>query len=277
MTKVRILKSTTEARLNGEIASPAVLGLYRQAETFPNLQDDDFHTTPFELASEWPQLISVISQGQRAASTDPENAERIYRALGNLKPVYATDRRLWTALTHGPYWGYTRWRYPRIPEGERGTTYVRSHWFASGSGLSALRRNAIARLWWGAHLTIAPWERDEGLTRFAHANRFHYTRIMLSSQQLYQDIMERDFGSNMRLRICLLDTLDARRAMVSNFDHLVRRFVTRINLVLEYQHLLTLPVDKMYARCGRVADEVILAVYPGAEDVNSPAEPETDD
>ena len=73
------------------------------------------------------------------------------------------------------------------------------HWFISGKGLAALRRNAVARLWWAAHLTCAPWESDPKLAPFKNADRYFYTKVLLRSQQVFQDTIERDFGRDPEL------------------------------------------------------------------------------
>ena len=249
MPNLSILTTSAEAALLARLDSAAGIGIYRNADQFEDFRPSDLHETRVELPEGLPDLSMDIDLVHLRARSDAGNAERLFRSLSHLKPVYATDRRLWAAMCHGQYWRYTRWRFPGIPDGDRAQTFIRSHWFVAGGGLGGLRRNAVARLWWAAYLTVAPWERDPALEFLSHPDRFHYTKILLSSQQVYQDVIERDFGSSLHLRICLLDAFGRHRDAVSSADTLISRTCARLNLQLEYRHLLTLPPREMHTHC----------------------------
>ncbi len=248
--RLQILTADAIVRLRAELVSPARVKEYRSAESCAFVATDDLLASPVDI----PDTLPFVNMptGQDAPRTDAENAQLVFQYLSGLKPIYAADGRLWAALTHGRFWAYTRWRYPRIPTTGDASGYIRSHWFVVGTGLASLRRNAVARLWWAAWLTVAPWDRDPELSPFKNADRFHYTKVMLSSQQVYQDVMERDFGSNTRVRICFLDAFDRYRARVSAPDRLMKRAVTRLNLLLEYRHLVTLPAAEVHKECMNV-------------------------
>lgn len=63
------------------------------------------------------------------------------------------------------------------------------------------------------------------------------------------DIMERQFGSSNRLRICLLDALDKYREAVGSLDALSRNVAKRLTLLLGYRHLLTRPAKEIHKTC----------------------------
>jgi hypothetical protein len=123
--------------------------------------------------------------------------------------VQASDPRLWSTLTHTLFWDYVKRRWPALDGNhERRAEYVTEHWFTRG-GKAGLRRNAISRLWWAAELTLKPWEDDPELGAFQSEDPAKYTKILVSSSQLWFDLLERDYGSSPRVRICVLDAFSA--------------------------------------------------------------------
>ena len=106
-----------------------------------------------------------------------------------------------------------------------------------------MRRNAISRLWWAANLTVAPWETDQGLEHLQSSDRFKFTRILLSKAQIFQDVLEREYGSNLRLRTLLLSSLEKHLPSVSNKDNLSKATSTQLLLVLKNRHVDALPLS----------------------------------
>lgn len=253
MPRLRLLKTAAEARMLEHLNHTAGLSAYRHGEVYEGIDvSKDLHESRLDLPEGLPPLTMTTTGGVSRPQTDTDNAILLYRALSGLKSTHATDRRLWAALCHTDYWSYTRWRFPISDDDKKAIQHIRTHWFVSGGGLGALRRNAVSRLWWAAQLTVAPWERDSGLSALSKPDRFYYTRVLLSSQEVYLGIMERDFGSNLRLRICLLDAFWRFRQAVSSADQLIRRACSRLNLILGYRHLPVLPVEEIANACDRV-------------------------
>ena len=82
---------------------------------------------------------------------------------------------------------------------------IKNRWLFDQSDRNSFARNAISRLWWSAHLTYKPWEIEKSLEIFKDQDPYKYTKILTSSSQLIQDVLDRKWGSNLILRICFLE------------------------------------------------------------------------
>ena len=238
MSNLKILSSNALSQLRDKVRLDGNFRVkYVQDETPPDLDSHQMLNTTIDLSK---KVIELMPGG--SPKDDAENAIRIYEYLGRLTRTQASDQRLWTTLCHSSFWQYCQNRWPNAHT----QNYIIEHWFATtGAGLGALRRNAISRLWWAAHLTLAPWEYDSGLNIFKSPDRTKYTRILLSQQQIFQDVLERKFGSDPRLRICLLDALDKHLSAVSNKDDLIKDIAKKLNLSLKNKQLDTLEIGEM--------------------------------
>jgi hypothetical protein len=253
MAKLRILTQPAYDRLRDAVTTPNGTAAYTTLGPCTAISpNDDLQDLPIYSVRGQLTLVTTTAQGHHAASTDGANAEAVYSYLGSMKAVYAADPRVWAAMTHTECWEYSRWRFPLPANPQKARDHVRSHWFVNGAGLAALRRNAVARLWWAAALTVAPWEQDPACSVFQKADRFYYTKVLLASQQVYQDVMEREFGSNLRLRISFLDALDRARPLVLSLDDLVKAAVVNLTLLLEFRHLLTQDLPEVRGACDDV-------------------------
>lgn len=251
MPQLKILTQPAYTQLWSDVIKVDRQADYRDTGSCGFLAAADRSELRQQTASALP-LLSMHSTGASRASTDAANAIATYEYVGRLPPNLAAEPRVWASLCHGEFWAYARWRFA-MPEAEDAMArHIRQHFFVSGSGLAALRRNAVARLWWASSLTVAPWDTDPECERFRKADRYHYTRVLLASQQVYQDVMEREFGSNLRLRISFLDALDEHRTAIRSLDNLVRESSKQLLVLLRFRHLLTLPVDDMRRACGEV-------------------------
>lgn len=94
----------------------------------------------------WEQLNQNYGE-----SEDIQNAITVYQGL-DLSPQQAADERIWTYATHSAARDYVAKRWHRIPtDKEKAKKYILAHYFVSGArGL--IRDNAVARLWWMAHV-----------------------------------------------------------------------------------------------------------------------------
>ena len=252
MPKLKLLTQAAHDRLRDSTNLQAALPGYRTDASCCLLTDSDRLELAIYDVNGNPSL--TMPNNGLPSKTDSANAQAVHEYLGPLKPIYAAEGRLWASLTHGEFWEYSRWRFPVPTEDASAASHIRSHWFVEGSGLAALRRNAVARLWWAAALTIAPWERDPDLHVFQKADRYHFTKCLLASQQVYQDIMERDFGSNLRLRISFLHAISEYHNGSLSLDKLVREAAIQMTLLLRFRHLLTLPVTEISESCKQIVE-----------------------
>ena len=149
-------------------------------------------------------------------SADLDNAKLLHEYYRSLDETQASDPRLWAYLSHVEFRKYTmeRWgldgSYKDIKSQEENTkaiNYLLEHWFISSNDRD-LRRHAIARLWWAAHLTYAPWEADrEFFGDLKKDDPYYYTSILFSTQDIYQQVLERAMGRSNRILISVLDFL----------------------------------------------------------------------
>lgn len=153
-----------------------------------------------------------------SASNDLDNAIALYEAFPDLSETQASDPRLWVYLTHVTLRDYVLARWPLPGSCDQAmqdkdakvsaTNYILTHWFTSGND-RLLRRNAIARLWWAVHLTKSPWERLPEFADLRSDDPYRFTRVLLSTQDIYQQVLERGFGRDNRILITLLEFIEA--------------------------------------------------------------------
>ncbi len=255
MNTLRILRqAVTEQLAQAAGSDPERLNAYRDGPAPSEATADaSFLNTLIAPIGDTPELECDPATSQSRAAGDAANAIRIHQHLPNLTRVQAADRRLWITLVHGPFWEYARkrWVFDETEKGAR--TNVLRHWFfADAAGKAALRTHAISRLWWAGHLTYAPWKVDGSLSFLEKSDPYHYTRVLLSQQQIYFDIVERDFGSDTRIRVCLLDALSAQLPAVSRKDELSGRSSKKLNLLLRSTDIAALDTMALHKRCVKL-------------------------
>lgn len=188
-------------------------------------------------------------------NADVDNAIKVYEYLRNLDKTQASDRRLWVYLSHVTFRKYTlgRWGIKATPEEvnvnadakRKAISYIAEHWFLSGSSRS-LRRHSIARLWWAAYLTVAPWEKDpEYFAGLDQSDRYVYTKVLFSTQDIYQQTLERNLGRFPKLLIAILEYL-RQNPDVAQSREAIRSIMKELNLVLGYRKLSALSLDELY-------------------------------
>lgn len=187
---------------------------------------------------------------------DAENARRIYEYLGELSLVQASDERLWVTLAHGQFWGYAQRRWQLDPEAKDPQTKIIRRWFirasqeALESGAQEGRaRQCIARLWWGAHWTVAPWERDPEM-RVVETERFHFTNVLFSLQDIHTAVAGRRQFNSPRLRIAFLKAIQD--ASSTNKGELVKTAVKAVLLLLKHRQVAVLPFAQQLELMRRV-------------------------
>jgi hypothetical protein len=131
---------------------------------------------------------------------DIENAIRVHRALSFLTPLQAREPRLWTRLTHVECWDYMRkrWDVERFGKDKgKAERFILSRYFIAQTQSRSLLRNGLSRLWWYGHVTHDP-ERE---------NPYALTGVLLSTLDITQQIMERNFGRIEHVRTGFLEFL----------------------------------------------------------------------
>ena len=164
------------------------------------LFDEEF-LTPTRLDID---IDSINSQLNADKKFDARSGIIIYKALKNLTPIAASNKCLWTTLTHREFKKYTIKRWP-LKNNEKDRGLINSHFFFDKDDRRAYRRNAISRLWWGTFITVSPWEKDTSLSFLKSNDEYRFTKIMLSSQQLWFDVQERRWGCDVVYRTCFLE------------------------------------------------------------------------
>ena len=134
----------------------------------------------------------VILEG--GPDADGTNSIALYEGLQGMDLDKAADKRLWVGLTHGHFLDYSRTRWVKAKY-SIGAIQDRFHF--EGTAASTRLRNAIARLWWGAHLTVNPDADDP----------FLLTRRYWKNQDALQGLMERNLGLYPNLRKAFLTLL----------------------------------------------------------------------
>ena len=150
------------------------------------------------------QDIILYMDGERNAS-DITNVRFIFDNFGHLTPQQASNPYLWTYLSLVEYWQYTLWRWGKTVEdenmpaetendevvsidgkGSKRTVNIRQRYLCHPSRIGLLR-NSISRLWWYAYLSYQPGPAT---------HKYELTELLLSSSDLCQSIVERNFSMN---------------------------------------------------------------------------------
>ncbi len=226
-----------------------------------------------------PEKLQLRFRGKdQSASNDIENAIAIYEAFPALTEAQASDQRLWTYLAHVTLRDYVMARWPlagtpgQFMKDQRAKgVALRSifwHWFASGNDRT-LRRNAISRLWWAVHLTRAPWEKDHSFEDLATGDPYRFTRILLSSQDIYSQVLERAFGRDNRLLITILEFLEENPEMHRNQ---IRAFMKELNLELSVKNFGVLSRNALKAIVATIGDAALKNLSALEEDFDETEE-----
>lgn len=211
-----------------------------------------------EVGDEVPDLIP-----ERAA--DAFNASALHSYLANLDETQASDKRLWAYLAHGPFRHYVQNRW-KLPVGldelnvsqdskKRVSDSVLLHWFINGNDSRALKRHALARLWWAAHLTVAPWERSDEFESLREDDRYVFTKFLLSNETLYTEVLERTIGNNRHILIALLQYFRLNPEQISRVY--LRPIMKELILISGIKRVSLMSYDDIYDMVANVSTEVI--------------------
>ncbi len=235
MKNQRIFKEIYVYGLRSDLRDGTTLANYFVKEWEP--EENAFFEAPIKVN---PEKLNLRTEG--GASDDLENAISVYEAFPILSEVQASDHRLWAYLTHVDLREYVMKRWP-IGENEseilsdesnkrKAIDSIESHWFTTISNDRTLRRNAVARLWWAVHLTRAPWLKDIDFfkdMKYDKNDEYRFTKILLSKQDVYQQVLERGLGRNTRLLIVILEFIENH---VDITREQIRSFMKELNLAM---------------------------------------------
>lgn len=188
---------------------------------------------------------------------DLNNSIKLYESMKGMTGVQASDSRLWTHMTHVELRDYVQKRWPlkvtldEINKMEslkkRTTSFILEHWFVNGTD-RALRRNAVARLWWAVHLTTSPWEQFP--ERFADLHTsddpYKYTRTIYETQDIFQQVLERGLGREPIILVSILDCIERNKEADKLPTRKEVRFVMKeLNLMSGIKNLALMPQNEL--------------------------------
>lgn len=241
----KIFKSSYISKLRSDLKSGASLKSYFLNAFSP--PEDAIMETSIKIDPNKINL-TIYSSGNQA-DADIKNAIKVYEAYHSLTETQASDSRLWTYLAHCTFRKYVmkRWdlrkKYNEVVSNPSVANsiinFILSHWFAGGNDRS-LRRNAIARLWWATHLTVSPWKKDpeyfSGVDT-ASEDPYKYTKILFSTQDVFQQVLERGLGRDSRVLISVLEYIGKHSSMTREQ---IRKVMKELNLVASTQNIAIL-------------------------------------
>lgn len=187
---------------------------------------------------------------------DTAAAIAVHKYLGNLNELEASDKRLWTTLTHVTFRSYVMERWPAKSDDEAARrNAILRRWFAEGGSDRTLENNAIARLWWGAHLTYAPWKTNpDEFGYLEKEDEYYLTKRLFSLQELIKVTMESSLGRSSKVLIALLSFLNKNERFVNNDD--VGDLMKELNLISGASKVLVLGTEDLEALIADTANEL---------------------
>lgn len=194
-------------------------------------------------------------------SDESENAIRLFEYLSQIDNTAASDPRLWAYLAHVTFCKYASGRWGIAKSDDPGKA-ISQHFFTDGSART-LHRHAISRLWWGAKLTVAPWENNPFFEPLKKDDRFYYTKVLMQDQSISSDLLERTrISSSPELLITVLDFLDKNSGKNSNEDSDFRKrvywrnFMKEVTLTLGYRKIMTMDLSSLQSELDNIAFEI---------------------
>lgn len=253
--KQKIFKGAYVSRLRSDLKSGVALKDYFGERFSP--PEDAVMETSIKLEHGVPEL-KILKSGNQA-DADFENSMKIYEAYRHLTATQASDPRLWVYLTHCTFRKYVikRWNIGKTydeaaKDPDSAKNYILSHWFSGGND-RALRRNAIARLWWAARLTVAPWEDDPEYFLGAVKEGeypYKYTKILFSTQDVFQQVLERGLGREPRILISVLEYIGNKPEITREQ---IRKIMKELNLISSIQNVAILNRNELYQIIEEIA------------------------
>lgn len=234
-------------------------------ESYP-IKERELLASTIEIPDK-PPILKVPKKDP--VSADLENAITLHGYYGDLDETQASDSRLWVYLSHVEFRKYTlaRWGlegfFSSLKDDtakKRAINQLLEHWFISGNDRD-LRRHAIARLWWAAHLTYAPWEKDPEFFGDMKdkdpykKDPYYFTRVLLSMQDIYQQVLERAMGRSNRILISVLDYLGKNKEFAKSREN-IRSLMKELNLTYGTKKVIALDRESLKTLIERLVAEI---------------------
>lgn len=255
----KIFKRDIVDRMRNDLRSGSSLEDYFK-ESVP-VKETDLLSSTIAVEGKVPALKIPASD---LVSADIDNAITLYEYYRNLDETQASDPRLWVYLSHVEFRKYAlaRWGLDGAlsdikdsAEKTKAINYLLEHWFISGNDRD-LRRHAIARLWWAAHLTHAPWESDpEFFGDLKNKDPYYYTRVLFSKQDIYQQVLERGMGRSNHILISVLDFLGKNEEFTESREN-IRSLMKELNLAYGTKKIIVLDRASLAALIEKIAIEI---------------------
>src|SRR3989344_7307725 len=255
----KIFKRAVAEQMRVELRSGHSLKSYFE-DSYP-VKERELLVSTIETPGKQPALKAPKKD---PVSADLENAIALHGYYGDLDETQASDPRLWIYLSHAEFRKYAlaRWgldgSYSDLKDDaakKRAIKQLLEHWFISGNDRD-LRRHAIARLWWAAHLTYAPWEKDsEFFSDLKNKDPYYYTRILLSMQDIYQQVLERAMGRSNRILISVLDYFGKNKKFAQSREN-VRSLMKELNLAYGTRKIISLGRKNLAEVIEKIATDI---------------------
>lgn len=129
-------------------------------------------------------------------ASDFENSKILFENI-QINETQASDKRLWTYLTHVHFWDYmkVKWKINFHKEEKNTIAYIKDRYFLNTLNIRSLTHNGISRLWWYSYLTIDESRKD----------KYELTKVLLSLQDIPVSLLERSMGSSKNVRRAILE------------------------------------------------------------------------
>lgn len=254
----RVIKNTKLTEIRQKLSSVEDLNSYVAGDF--GLTEVDFLSA--EVATSDAALLFETKADKN--EEDLLNAIMIHKRLDKIDPAKAADLRLWAYLAYYVSPDYVRRRWPtsyadldsqseEVKKKEAGI--ILSHWLFGTATDRALRRNALARLWWAAYVTHKAWESDLELETFKKDDPYFYTRVLFTTQDIYAQSMERAFGRDRKVLICMLDIFSKYSKLAERKYN--REFLKLVNIHSGFRVLGGLSVPQMITLMEELKDKVL--------------------
>jgi hypothetical protein len=167
---------------------------------FSFLSDYETVRSVIDVTSELP----LLKMKENSKSFDVDNAINLFKSLGTLNIDFALDPRFWIYLTHNTYKDYMLSRWMDNSQKGGGTITDRFFGFYKYGTDRSISRNALARLWWGAKMTVN--ENDSEMNYyFDHSSdKYQYTKLLFSLQDVHLQLSERTLARDKKIILAIL-------------------------------------------------------------------------
>jgi len=240
------------------------------SELLQNLRHGDglatYHKQEFECSDD-SLLVSNVLVAENAptlsasADSDFENSIKVFEYLPMLDRTQSSDPRLWAYLSHVTFRDYTfeRWgpksELDNEDKNKSEIDRIEERWFVLNSSARLLRRNSISRLWWATFLTDSPWVKNpEYFGELETTDRFTYTKILFSKQDIAQQVLERKLSWSNPVLIALLEYIRTNAAFENRESY--RALLREVNLMLGFRNIEALNFKSLLSAIDEAAQAV---------------------